>query len=232
MKKFDRTKDYGIITPPWKGAWFHQNGLFYDSGGEPIRELNDEVESEQIEQEEVKKRSKKEVEPKEPRPLDPPEMTANELLNRADTMRFLAFRSHAHRILGSTDLRKKDELIDALLAEVHKSPEGQSSREMLSWDGVSKDSDGKTPAATEDAPQAPPENQTPAVDGEGVDLGAWVRGFREYLMGDVTKAIRETYNRQATTKYDAAQTLIEERVVNPEDVRADAREPEGAQEIQ
>jgi len=35
----DRSKDFGIVTPPWEGAHFEQGGFHFDANGDVVQEL-------------------------------------------------------------------------------------------------------------------------------------------------------------------------------------------------
>jgi len=35
----DKTKPFGVVTPPWEGAHYEQNGFHFDASGEIVKEL-------------------------------------------------------------------------------------------------------------------------------------------------------------------------------------------------
>lgn len=74
--------------------------------------------------------------------------------------------------------------------------------------------------------QSPRNTSVPAPTGPAkgstrVDLEAWARGKKDYLIGDLRKAFKLKYNKVITERRDALDFLIEQRVVTPQEARKD-----------
>jgi hypothetical protein len=55
----------------------------------------------------------------------------------------------------------------------------------------------------------------------GVDLAAWGRGQKEYLWGEVRKAIKSEFGRNVSERDDAVEFLIGEGIITSEEARED-----------
>lgn len=138
---------------------------------------------------------------------------ASRLLEQADTMAWSKFRLQAKKILGETCPGDKEGIKAALAAgiafvqarEEKRAPPAQADQAGLSWDSITGGN----------------EASAAAVAPGGVDLKAWATGQREYLFGEVQKAIRKTYNKQITERVDAVTFLIEQGIVTADQARRD-----------
>ncbi len=77
------------------------------------------------------------------------------------------------------------------------------------------------PAPKPAAPTPPAPAPAPQGKATGVDLAAWGRGRQEYLFGDIRKAIRAQYGKVVTERHDAVDFLIEQGVITAESARKD-----------
>lgn len=66
---------------------------------------------------------------------------------------------------------------------------------------------------------APPPPANGIVD--GVDLAAWGRGQKDYLFGEIRKAVRKGYHAQLTERRDVIDLLIAQRVIAAAEARKD-----------
>lgn len=196
--KLDRSKAFGIITPPLleddfdRPACFEQNAKLYDA--------HDRL-----------------IEPGKPLAADlldteddggaadvPGIMPASQLLADADVMPWARFKAQAKIILGETCPSDKNSIKAALSEAVAKVRQRQMKRNTpgvgLTWDGVT----GKDQAKAGD-----------------INLAAWARGQTEYLFAEVQKALRATYAKQVTERRDAVDFLIEQGVIAANEARTD-----------
>lgn len=72
------------------------------------------------------------------------------------------------------------------------------------------------------APESIPAPPPPA-DGvvNGVDLGAWGRGQKEYLFAEVRKAVKKGYGAHLSERRDVVDFLIEQRIIPAAQARKD-----------
>lgn len=74
----------------------------------------------------------------------------------------------------------------------------------------------------EPRPSAPPAAAEPAIAppkaGEEVNLSAWAIGTADYIMADVSKAIRARFHTQVSNEADAIDVLLKHKVVAPDQV--------------
>lgn len=129
------------------------------------------------------------------------EMTVAELLRQADVLHWRKLKAHAIRVLGPDCPASKAQIIEAL-QEVQKEFDAR----------LAKREKAAAPRAV--APAAK------KADG-GVDLAAWARGQKEYLFGDIRKAIKAEYGRNVQERDDAVEFLVEQGVVYAEHARKD-----------
>lgn len=229
MRKLDRSKPFGKITPPWDGdgefdrpAFYNQGDAFFDQHdreivpGEPLRQIVPHVPGPVTADEE----------PRDPLdhdgdgrrggsvPAGPVDraMTPYDLLRQADSMPWAKFRKQARAILGETCPGNKVEIKQALEEAIKGYEESQRRRA------------ARAVTTEQSAPQTPtPQQPAPAPQGKasGIDLAAWGRGKTEYLFGEVRKAIRSQYGKVVTERHDAVDFLIEQGVITAESARKD-----------
>lgn len=138
--------------------------------------------------------------------VDAPEMTVAQLLQQADMLHWRKFKAHAAKVLGAECPASKSAIIEKL----HE---------------VQKEFDARLAQKKKAAPA--PVVVAATVAGKGVDLAAWARGQKEYLFGDIRKAIKAQYGRNVQERDDAVEFLVEQGVVYAEHARQDVlRKPE------
>lgn len=196
---FNPQKPYGKFCPPWRGVAFEQNGRYYtaehrevDQDGRPLADV-------------IVVENGKEPDyglPEADKPKNGnhdigPVIPIADLL-AATNMPFMAFKKAARGHLGDATPALKADIITALKAK-------------------------------EAASQPPPKNEAPApsqasketVAPNGVDIVAWAdkRIGKNYLMGDVYKAIKQLHNKVVSNERDAINFLIDEGVVEAQYAR-------------
>lgn len=136
-------------------------------------------------------------------------LTAQDLINNPN-LPWMTFRRAAMRILGPSCPASKT----AILSELQKAVN----------DVDAYASEQRTAAATKKIrqPKGDP-GPVKVKGGREVDLAAWARGQKDYLWGDVQKAIRQQFHRQVTARRDALETLIEEHVIPADQARKDIK---------
>lgn len=212
MQKLDRTRAFGTISPPYldeafdRPAYYEQDGKLFDAHDRLI-EPGKPIEEEPTVAEEAKGAAA--------------EMSPSALLANASAMPWAAFRKRAREILGDTCPAGKAEMVVALQAAIQHYEARQKKRSGpkvaepdqksagLTWNGLT----GEEPAETLSAKPA-------AKPGE-IDLAAWGRGQKEYLFGDVRKAIRSKYSTSVTERRDAVNLLVDEKVISAAEARQD-----------
>lgn len=137
---------------------------------------------------------------------DAPEMTVAQLLQQADMLHWRKFKAHAAKVLGDECPASKAAIIEKL-HEVQKTFDARLAQKKKA---------------------APAQVVAPVATGnKGVDLAAWARGQKEYLFGDIRKAIKTQYGRNVQERDDAVEFLVEQGVVYAEHARKDViRAPE------
>lgn len=197
---FNPQKPFGKFSPPWRGVFYEQNGRYYtkdhqevDQDGRPIEVENGKSEDYGL------------PEPEQIKNGDAGEgimIPLDDLLEKVN-MPFMAFKKAARAHLGDATPALKADIIAAL----------------------------KVKAAAAQKVPPPPPNGAPApskasttketVASNGVDIVAWVdkRIAKQYLMGDVYKAIKLLYNKVVSNERDAVNFLIDEGVIAPEFAR-------------
>jgi len=212
MRKLDRSRHFGKISPPYhredfdRPAFYEQDGIFFDQHdreiipGQPLQQIVPH-EPGQVTKDEDEKPAEQ-------------QMTPGELLRRADTRPWAHFRKEARRILGPSCPASKEEIKVALqnaIAEYQARMEARRTR-------------AANPAPQQPVQRPAQQPSAPAVQqagSTGVDLAAWARGQREYLFGDIRKAFREQYHKVVTERRDALDFLIEQGVITAEEARQD-----------
>ena len=202
MNRLDRSKEFGKITPPWQDdsfdrpAYYEQGGRLYDAHDRLIEPGKPVSGPDPVP-----------VAIAEPEP-DNELMPAATLLAQADSMAWAKFRSEAKKILGTTCPAGKEDIkraladaVAAVEAKLERSKPKSASSPGLTWDGVTGGSE--------------------AAKGGAVDLAAWAMGKREYLFGEVQKAIRTAYHKQVTERRDAVDFLVEQKVIAAASARRD-----------
>jgi len=214
MQKLNQTRPFGRITPPYsvpgtgRLAAYEQEGRFYDAhmaliSTEPPRAAAPtpapviapppaEVSPAAVEAVMAP------AEPAEPAAAPAPaaQMGPAELIAASHSMGWPKFRAEAQRVLGPACPPSKGGIIAALEAMVS---------------GVS--------TVAQPASSGPVNPDSPVID--GIDLAAWARGQKEYLFGDIQKALRKGYSRQVHERVDAVNFLIDEKVIAADEARKD-----------
>jgi hypothetical protein len=133
-----------------------------------------------------------------------PTMTVADLLRQADTMHWRTFKVAAGKVLGAECPATKATIIEALQA-VQKEFDARAAR---------RGKDRGTVAAPGRQPQS-------GLAASGVDLAAWGRGQRDYLWGEVRKAMKTEFGRAVTERDDAVDFLIQQGVITAGEARQD-----------
>tara|TARA_R110000868_G_C10889876_1_gene763509 strand:- start:261 stop:836 length:576 start_codon:yes stop_codon:yes gene_type:complete len=120
-----------------------------------------------------------------------------DLLHQAESMHWRKFKATAQEVLGPECPATKAAIIEALVA-------------------VQKEFDARGAKRARERGQPVP--TTPST---GVDLAAWARGQREYLWGEVRKAIKGEFGRNVAERDDAVEFLIGQGVVTANEARRD-----------
>jgi hypothetical protein len=152
---------------------------------------------------------------------DTDEITPAALLREANSMPWGKFQKQAKRILGKTCPAGKQAIIGALTTAISEYEARKAKRSTqhngMSWDSLTGGEEAK--AAETPVPVAAP--AAPNAKGSGVDLAAWGRGAKDYLFGDVSKAIRAKYGAQFTERRDARDFLVDQGLVPASQARQD-----------
>ena len=213
--KLDRSRPFGTVTPPWQDddfdrpAFFEQDGRFFDQFGiEIIRGVP--LSKMKLEKQETKDDHTQKAEK--------PPMNPVQLLRQADTMPWSRFKKEAKRILGDACPASKAEIKIALEQAIA----AYRQRQQVRMARVGQSEEPGTPVVA----QSPRNTSVPAPTGPAkgstsVDLEAWARGKKDYLIGDLRKAFKLKYNKVITERRDALDFLIEQRVVTPQEARKD-----------
>lgn len=128
---------------------------------------------------------------------DLPTMTVAELISQANTMSWPAFKKKAQQTLGPSCPPTKIAIVEALK-------------------GAQQEFDTRAQKRAKDRGVTPP-----PVSSSSVDLGAWARGQREYLWGDIKKAIKAEFGRNVSERDDAVEFLIAQHVIAAGEARRD-----------
>lgn len=128
------------------------------------------------------------------------EMTVADLIRKSGSMHWRTFKAHAIKVLGPDCPTTKATIVEAL-------------------ENVQKEFDARLAKRAKPAEDAP----APVVAGKKstVDLAAWGRGHKEYLFGDVRKAIKAEYGRNVQERDDAVEFLVTQGVIYAEHARKD-----------
>lgn len=139
----------------------------------------------------------------------PADLTVAGLLRESELLPWRKFQRYAQHVLG-------DECPATKMAIIEKLHEVQ--RE---FDARAVARKGGRPRKNA-APQAPDDQGKKAsAPSTGVDLAAWGRGQREYLWGEVRKAIKTTYGRNTQERDDAVEFLVTEGIITAAEARKD-----------
>ena len=198
MQKIDFKKPHGTITPPWLGPGMNRAAL-YEQDGKHYDAQGVLVEAGQPAPIKPVPPASETVSTPETvsKTVSAPEIhTPQSLLDSADTMPFQTWKKHAKKILGPECPGSKAQIIIVL---------------------------GKAIAGYQDKKAKVQEPAKPAVKKSSVDLKAWALGQREYVFGELQKAIRADHSRQVATRVDALDFLIEVGVVEASQARQDLR---------
>lgn len=226
MRKLDRARAFGKITPPYEAddfdrpAFYEQDGAFFDQHdreivpGQPLQQIVPHAPGPVT----------KESDPEPRHPLDhdgdghpggslpagpvDPAMSPAELLASADTLPWPQFRKQAKAIFGPECPANKDAIKVALEQAIAGYEASQQRR-----------AERAAAPQQEAAPTPPP--AAPAGKSSGIDLAAWGRGKTEYLFGDIRKEIRSRYGKVVTERHDAVDFLIEQGLITAESARKD-----------
>ena len=227
----DWGRPYGRVSPPISGACLEQFGRYFDSNGQEVH-IPGMTNPQPVPQ------ASPPAGPPVPE-TQQPQATAiiphaqvgyseADLILMADdaAVTFQFLRRHARDLLDDCPAKKedivaalKDRIVARALATATYQPIEPQTLDptMQSWAGMNGGSQQPT------APPAPPETAVPPEpaaqesggDDEGsVDLKAWAEGRKDYLWGDVQKAIRDQHKRMVTEKHDAIEFLIGEGIVS------------------
>ncbi len=198
MKKLNRNKPFGKITPPYdmpdldRAAHYEQDGMFFDGHdreivpGQPLQLVQEPK-----------------VEPAEVAVVDTEVTSAAELLlKRSENMSVVELRKEAKIVLGDDAPKKAADIIEALQLAVAaqsslgETPEPSQTSEGLTWSGL-------------------------AGGDDGIDLLAWGRGQKEYLWSEVQQEIRKEHHKQVSERRDAVDFLIEMGLLKSAEARTD-----------
>lgn len=140
----------------------------------------------------------------------PADMTVAQLLLESELMPWRKFVRYAQHVLGPECPQAKMAIIEKL-HEVQREFDARAAARKggRPRKAAAQDAQSAKAAVKESAPAS------------GVDLAAWARGQREYLWGDVRKAIRATYSRSVQERHDAVEMLITEGVITADEARKD-----------
>ncbi len=213
--RLNTSRPYGKITPPWDDhqfsspAYYEQDGRYYDAhyqelipGGNPKPAPSAPVRAAPpapvVERQPAGATSKPE----------PERIDVSLLVAQADTMPWAKFRSQARKVLGPTCPPDKE----GMKAALQRALEAVHEREERRTPGKAQVE--AVVAEVANAPAAAPASV-------GVDLAAWGMGQKEYLFGEVQKAIRTQFAKQVTERRDAVDFLIEQRIIAAANARND-----------
>lgn len=213
MLKLDRFKPFGTVHPPEiqsghdRPAAAFQDGKWFDAHDREIvpgQPLSAAMAADDVD----------ENAPDQP-------MGPAELLAGADSIALALFQREARRILGEACPAAKHDMVRALKKVVGEFGERPRKQRLPRAAPEAPDSD--PPDTGEEAKPQVPAKPAKAKAGS-VDLAAWARGHKDYLFGDVRKALRQQYSVQiagANERMDALQFLIANGVVTAAEARAD-----------
>lgn len=131
-------------------------------------------------------------------------MSVAELLRQADSMHWRSLKKAAAVVLGPECPASKMQIIEALQAAQRGFDERAGRRKTVHVAGEQ---------ITTERPSG--------LSKTGVDLAAWGRGQKEYLWGEVRKAIKTEFGRNVSERDDAVEFLIGEGILTSEEARED-----------
>lgn len=123
-----------------------------------------------------------------------------DLLRAADTLHHNAFKKAAKAVLGPTCPAGKAAIIEALRA-------------------AQGELEARAEKRAKERAAATPQVKPTATS--SVDLAGWARGQKEYLWGDVRKAIKLAFGRDVSERDDAVEFLIGQSVISAAEARQD-----------
>lgn len=198
MLKLDRDRPFGKFTPPWMGeagAEFDRPA-HYEQDGRNFDQHYREIVPGQPLASEVKAQDESVAAAAEEEMLSPAALLAG-----ANTIPWAKFNKEAKRILGATCPAGKAAIVGALQTAIA----GYQARQ-----------EKRAPAA---AAAVAPSNGA-AVKG-GVDLAAWGRGQKEYIVGDLIKAFRSQHHARLSERRDMVNFLVDQKVITGAEARQD-----------
>lgn len=200
--RLDKTRPMGKITPPMevggcdRPAMYEQDGKLFCAHG---MECTPDALAPAVATEPVK------VE----KPAEEAPMSVEALLRDGPSMPYAKLAKHAKAILGPTCPSGKQPIIDALSAAKTAFEARQAERKTAKV------------VEPEKAPEPAVAAAAPAKATGGVDLAAWGRGQKDYLFGEVQKALRTAYHVQLSERRAAVEFLIEQKVISAQQARRD-----------
>lgn len=204
--KFDRTRA-GTVCPPMEvaghavPACYELDGHLFDAHGRwldpsaPAKPATVAVVSEKPAETEDTKADEA--------------ISVDALIAQAGKMPYAKLAKHAKAVLGPECPSGKAAIIAALEAARAAYVARKAAREEAS--------PAKVVPPPADSPSAP---ATPVTAG-GIDLAAWGRGQRDYLFGDVRKAVQGAYHKIVTERRDAVEFLIDQGLIRADQARQD-----------
>lgn len=221
MQRLNRDRLFGSVTPAWqpdgcdRPAFYEQDGRLFDAHDREI------IPGQRLPAEPEPEPAKSNGNGHAATHAETPPLSPTELIGRAGDMPWAAFHREAKRVLGADCPTSKKAIIEALGAAMDAYEARQAKRASLhkgmSWDGLT----GGKQAAVEAEVEAPKAAPAPTKGTGPVDLPAWGRGQKEYLFGEVQKAIRVAYHRQITERRDAVEFLVDQGVLTAAQARQD-----------
>lgn len=218
MQSFDRSKPFGKITPAMdvdgcdNPAVYEQDGMLFDAHGMPCVPGG--------------AAARTMVPPTPPAAMaQEPTMSVDALIAGAESMPYTRLLKHAKEILGpSCPGGGKQPIIDALVA-AKAEYEARKAKKMTA-SAARPASEEPAPAPSADQAPLPPTPPMPiaapsAAVKPGVDLAAWGRGQKDYLFGEVQKAVRQQYHAQLSERRDVVDLLVQQGVITSAQARQD-----------
>jgi hypothetical protein len=194
--RFHKERPYGEMCPPYRGVRYVQDGHYFTAEGVEVTEEGKPIGNGKAESPKVEIES-----PKVENVTSGEVWTAESLIEAAPTMAIGTLKKHAKPLLEGKVPSLKADVVSALKAKVSAvAPVAEAPKPVskgMTWDSL---------------------NGNPAPI-NGVDLYAWATGGKEYLMGDVYKAIRVKDNKVVNNARDAINHLIDSGFVPPEIAR-------------
>lgn len=131
------------------------------------------------------------------------------LLAQAETMPYQRLVKNAKVILGDKCPTGKK----AIIADLEAAHEAYAARKAKAAE--------RTAAVAAPPAVTPSPVAAPAGSKTGIDLAAWGRGQKDYLFGEVQKAVRTQYHAQLSERRAVVEFLIEQKVITAAEARRD-----------